>query len=151
TLVGKPMQVAGASFFLYIVTPKPEQAVSPPLLEDGLQHSVSGHYYDTIPWLVTSWRLARSALPDYRTEYKYTMKGIPHKLHQQNTTTECTFSAMRAGDQVLIPFYQDNFSPYNHPAITSTISLTGRFHVIKPLYLHDGPFTLLNFATTDGI
>ena len=151
TLIGKPMQVGGASFLLYIVTPKPEQAVSPPLLEDGLQHSVSGHYYDHIPWLVTSWRLMRSALPDYRTEYKYTMKSIPHELHQQSTTTECTFSAMRAGDQVLIPFYQDNLSTDNHPATTSTISVNGRFRVRKPLYLHDGPLTLLNFATTDGI
>jgi hypothetical protein len=120
-------------------------------LEDGLQHSVSGHYYDNIPWLVTSWRLARSALPDYRTEYKYTMKSIPHELHQKSTTTECTFSAMRAGDQVLIPFYQYNLSTDNHPATTSTISVKGRFSARKPLYLHDGPFTLLNFATTDGI
>ena len=102
TLIGKPMQVAGTSFWLYIVTPKPEQAVSPPLLEDGLQHSVSGHYYDNIPWSVTSWRLMRSALPDYRTEYKYTMTSISHRLHQKSTTTECTFSAMRAGDQLLI-------------------------------------------------
>jgi hypothetical protein len=93
----------------------------------------------------------RSALPDYRTEYKYTMTSILHGLHQQSTTTECTFSAMRAGDQVLIPFYQDNLSTDNHPDATSTISVKGRFRTRKPIYLRDGPFTLLNFATTDGI
>jgi hypothetical protein len=152
-LIGKPIQTGGVSFWLYIVTPKPIQLVSHPLLvKDGMQRGVSAQYDSNTSSLMTRWTLAHSASPDYRTNYIYTMTQISQRSRKptQNMTIQCTFSAMQAGDQVLIPFYEENNpSTGNHSTTSSTISVNVQFDETKPIYLRDGPLTFLTFATAD--
>ncbi len=148
TLIDKPRRPGGAPFWLYIVTPQPEQAVPHTLSTHDLQLSTSAQSFDykNSPWVVTSWSLLHSALPDYHTYYTYTMTPFSHGSYAQSTTTQCTFTAMRAGDQVLIPFPQNDLSTGDQRATSSIIRVKGLFYETKPRYLHYGPFTFLTFA-----
>ncbi|HEY4034342.1 MAG TPA: glycosyltransferase family 39 protein [Ktedonobacteraceae bacterium] len=153
-MVGKPIASGGSPFGLYIVTPKPEQAIpSTQKLSinhgNDLERGISGQYLNDTDWLVTRWSLTHSASPDYRTTYTYTMRQVSPLPSSGYTMTQCRFTAMRAGDQVLIPFVQDNPSQDKHRATMPKISVEALFSETKPIYLHDGPFTFLSFATAE--
>jgi hypothetical protein len=157
TLVGKPTRPGGAPFSLYIITPNHKKAIS-----HAQEFSISnGHdlqlvtpirpfVFNRTPWLVTHWRLLRSASPSYNRTYTYnmTITHVSNGTQSKSTTTQCTFTAMRAGDEVLIPFKQDSFFTGSQTSASSTVTMSGQFYQTNPYYLHWKQFTFLTFATT---
>ncbi|HEX3640266.1 MAG TPA: glycosyltransferase family 39 protein [Ktedonobacteraceae bacterium] len=156
TLIGKPSRPGGAPFSLYLVTPKPTHAIShaPSLYqfrhELQLDPFSQSFLFNHTPWLVTHWSLLRSALPSYNKTYTYsiTMTHYSNRTEHKSTTTQCTFRAMRAGDQVLIPFNQGSLFTDSQRSTFSAVDLNGLFYETNPIYLDYSPFTFLTFATT---
>jgi len=152
TLIDKPIRPGGAPFSLYIVSPHPPSAKQVPFsinTGDDLQLDTLPRplFFNRTPWLVTHWSLLRSAPPSYNKTYTYsiTMTHVSNGSQSKSTTNQCSFTAIRAGDQVLIPFNQKNLFTDDH---SSAVSVKEHFSEINPLYLHYGPFTFLTFATT---
>jgi 4-amino-4-deoxy-L-arabinose transferase-like glycosyltransferase len=155
TLIDKPRRSGGAPFWLYIVTPKPVQAVPYATLSINngydLQLDTSSQIssFNGTPWIITHWTLLHSVLPsdDITYTYSITMTHFLNRSHYANTTNQCTFTAMRAGDQLLIPFNQYSLFMPSENAASSIVILNGEFYEINPLYLQYGPFRFLTFAT----
>jgi hypothetical protein len=152
TLIDKPIRPGGAPFSLYIVSPQPPPATKVPfsintgddLQLDALAQPLS---FNGTPWLVTHWSLLRSAPPSYNKTYTYsiTMTHVSNGSPSKSTTSQCSFTAIRAGDQVLIPFNENHLFTDHHSA---AVRVKEHFSEINQLYLHYGPFTFLIFATT---
>jgi hypothetical protein len=156
TLIGKPSRPGGAPFSLYLVTPKPTHAISHAPSPYQFRHELQldpfsqSFLFNHTPWLVTHWSLLRSALPSYNKTYTYsiTMTHYSNRTEHKSTTTQCTFRAMRAGDQVLIPFNQGSLFTDSQRSTFSAVDLNGLFYETNPIYLDYSPFTFLTFATT---
>lgn len=155
TLVDKPRRPGGAPFWLYIVTPKPVQAIPQAQLSvnngQDLQLDTSAKLFsfNGTPWIITHWTLLRSVPPgdDITYTYSITMTHFFNRLHYASMTNPCTFTAVRAGDQLLIPFNQDHLFTANENSASSTVILNGQFYETNPLYMQYGPFRFLTFAT----
>ena len=110
TLVSTPSRLGGASFHLYIVSSLPEQATSKnasfgndlQLLEPSTQTVDVAQK----SWQVTRWSLLRPQVARLRTNYGYVMVATNSSNTAQQTTNICTFSAIHAGDQLLVAFSQ---------------------------------------------
>src|SRR5436305_3808469 len=76
------------------------------------------------------------------------MTHYPKRTEHKSTTTQCSFRAMRAWDQVLIPFNQDSLFTDSERSTFSAVDLNGQFYETHPMYLDYSPFTFLTFATT---
>ncbi|HEY4033211.1 MAG TPA: glycosyltransferase family 39 protein [Ktedonobacteraceae bacterium] len=155
TLIDKPKRPGGAPFWLYIVTPKPVQAVPHAQLSTNngydLQFDASSQHFsfNHIPWIVTRWSLLHSVPPSDDTTYTYriTMTHFLNRSHYASTTNQCTFTAIRAGDQVLIPFNQNSLFTANQKSTSSTVTVNGQFYEVNPLYVQFASFRFLSFAT----
>lgn len=108
TLVNTPSRLGGAPFHLYLVSSLPEQVTSKnasfgndlQLLEPSAQTVVVAQK----SWQVTRWSLLRPQVARLRTNYGYVMVATNSSNTTQQTTNICTFSAIRAGDQLLFAF-----------------------------------------------
>jgi hypothetical protein len=155
TLVDKPKRPGGAPFWLYIVTPKPVQAIPQAQLSfnngQDLQLDTSSKIFSSngTPWIITHWTALRSFPPHDTITYTYSlaMTHFLNRFHYASMPNQCTFTAMRAGDQLLIPFNQDRLFTANETSAWSTVVLNGLFYETSPLYLQSGPFRFLTFAT----
>ncbi len=159
TLVDKPKRAGGAPFWLYLVAPRPAQSIAhmhalKTVVTTGrdLQlrpSSQSFFLFSRPPWLVTHWSLLDSASPSYHKSYADTItitrfSGGSDGL-STTTTNQCIFSAMRAGDQVVIPLHQIP------PRVTDKqgyMRVKEQLYETNPVYLHYGPLTFLTFAHT---
>jgi len=157
TLMGKPTRPGGAPFSLYIVTPNHKEAISHAQefsINNGhdlqLLTPIRPFVFNRTPWLVTHWSLLRSALPNDNSTYTYsiTMRHYSNRTQRKSTTTQCTFTALRAGDELLIPFKQDSLFTDSQRSTSSTVSISGQFYQTNPYYLYWKQFTFLTFATT---
>ncbi len=103
TLVATPKRLSGSPFKLYVVQPMAEQSVSTNSFSHDLQlldSSARPFRFNGSSWLVTRWRLLRSAQPGYQKVYGYNVGQLPA------TQSLCSFTAMQAGDQLLAPLQQ---------------------------------------------
>ncbi len=104
-LVDSPVRPGGAPYRLYVVTPAAVQTPSSIAFTGDLQLlDTQGLNYGGSSWLVTRWSLLRSEQPRYRTTYNYAMTAIPAGVGQQSRGSKCTFTAIRAGDELLVAF-----------------------------------------------
>ncbi len=155
TLVDKPKRPGGAPFWLYIVTPKPVQAIPQAQLSfnngQDLQLDTSSKIFsfNGTPWIITHWTALRSLPPHDTITYTYSlaMTHFLNRFHYASMPNQCTFTAMRAGDQLLIPFNQYRLFTANENSAWSTVILNGLFYETSPLSLQFGPFRFLTFAT----
>jgi Dolichyl-phosphate-mannose-protein mannosyltransferase len=144
TLIDQPIRPAGAPFRLYIVTSTPTQPSSQNTFTGNLQllgTQAQQMSFHNSPWLVTRWSLMHAEQPSFRTTYSYTLKALPNGNSAQSSQNKCTFTAIRAGDQLLVAFGL----PKGSSASTSVTIEAQSFTTIpdNPVY---GPFHL----ETDG-
>jgi hypothetical protein len=104
TLVDQPARLGGSPFRLYIVTPAATATSSRNMFTDNLQllDTQAQHLnYNGSSWLVTRWSFLRSEQPSFRTTYSYALRLL---LNGNSKQSLCTFTALRAGDQLLTAF-----------------------------------------------
>ncbi|QBD82098.1 glycosyltransferase family 39 protein [Ktedonosporobacter rubrisoli] len=107
TLVDAPKRLGGAPFKLYVVKPAAASSVSAGQLGQDLQLLDARAEHVTVKdtvWTVTRWKLLRSAQPAYRTTYSYALTGNPAQKPGVTMQSRCTFTSIRAGDQLLVAF-----------------------------------------------
>ena len=108
TLVDQPVRPGGAPFRLYIVAPTTIQSSSRTgIFGTDLQLlnvQSQGLSLDNSSWLVTRWKLLRSARPGMRTVYNYGVRAQPSGTGDQGQQALCSFTSMQAGDQLLVAF-----------------------------------------------
>jgi 4-amino-4-deoxy-L-arabinose transferase-like glycosyltransferase len=103
-LVDQPPRLGGSPFRLYIVTPAVTSNSSQKIFTGNLQllDTQAQHLtYNDSSWLVTHWSLLRSEQPSIRTMYSYALRAL---LNGNGEQSLCTFTAIRAGDQLLVAF-----------------------------------------------
>jgi Dolichyl-phosphate-mannose-protein mannosyltransferase len=104
TLVDQPARLGGPPFRLYIVTPAATPTSSQHMFTGNLQllDTQARHLnYNGTSWLVTRWSLLRSEQPGFRTTYSYALRVLLNGNGEQGL---CTFTTIRAGDQLLVAF-----------------------------------------------
>jgi len=108
TLVDQPVRPGGAPFRLYIVAPTTIQSSSRTgIFGTDLQLlnvQSQGLHLDNSSWLVTRWKLLRSARPGMRTVYNYGVTAQPGGTGGPGQQALCSFTSMQAGDQLLVAF-----------------------------------------------
>jgi hypothetical protein len=158
TLVSRPERLGGVPFHLYIVEPVASSELAP-------SHETFAHHLqlldtqvqrfrlDKLTWLATRWSYMRSAAPENRTTYTYTMKaqfaGMP------GISSQCTSTSIRAGDQLVVTF--PLFQSANIPA---SMTIYAKAYTTMPLDVSYGSLHLENIRdqstqpvylqTTDG-
>jgi 4-amino-4-deoxy-L-arabinose transferase-like glycosyltransferase len=146
TLVDQPERLGGAPFRLYIVQPMGEQqpnATNEAFVNNLqlLDNRARQFSFDNSTWLATRWSFMRSAEPNYRTTYTYTMTALLHG-NANNTSTissQCVSTSMRTGDQLIVAFQQ----PHGKIVPTS-MTITAQSYTTMPLNISYGPFRLEN-------
>jgi len=157
-LVSQPERLGGVPFQLYIVQPFAASKLGP-------SHEAFVHHLqlldkqtqqfrlDNSTWLATRWSYLRSAVPDYRTTFTYTMKALFDG--KSSISSQCISTSIRAGDLLIVTF--PLFQRFNMPGsmTISAISTT-----TMPLNVSFGSFHLetirdqwkqpLLLQTTDG-
>ncbi len=146
TLVDQPERLGGAPFHLYIVQsmggPKPyttnEAFVNNLQLLDNQAQQLR---FDNSAWLATRWSYVRSAAPNYRTTYTYSMKALLNGNGNQGSSvsSQCVSTSTRAGDQLIVAFQQPNgtFLPVS-------VTISAMSYTTMPLNVSYGPFRLEN-------
>ena len=145
TLVGQPPRLGSTPFQLYIVKPLAGVAQSGTLngFVQNLQlldMHVQPFRFNHASWLVTRWRLLKNAHPSFRTSYNYILKASDNRgqVQEHLASSICTFTTMRAGDQLLVVF------PSSATAISLPTSLivTAQSFTVTPHNPVFGPFHL---------
>ncbi len=106
TLVASPTHLGGAPFRLYILQPLPVPKTPAQDLSQQLQFfGKQAFNLPSGPSFITRWRFLNSTQPAYRTTYAYTLQRISKVgVVPSLRADKCTFTATRAGDQVLATF-----------------------------------------------
>src|SRR5438132_3583058 len=95
-------------------------------------------------WLVSRWNLLRSAHPHTRTTYNYAMTAFTN-TNNYPMHSLCTFTAIRAGDQLFVAFALPHDPP--KPAL---VTIEGQFYTITPYNPSFGPLHLETDQTQDS-
>jgi 4-amino-4-deoxy-L-arabinose transferase-like glycosyltransferase len=142
TLIDQPARPGGAPFRLYIVNAKPgdAEAVSQNTLGQDLRlldRSLQPFQYQNTSWQVSRWKLLRSGEPSYRRIYSYTMTEFTDK---RSSVRECKFTALHAGDQILVPFNNLSLGQSN-----AALNIKGTSYEVNPRNYRIGPLTFQTF------
>ena len=141
TLVSEPPRTGGAPFKLYIINPSSQQTVANGSFENDVQQlnaPAQPFRYSGKNYLVTHWSMMQSADSGYGKLYGYNFTESPSNAAKQNTSTICSLTSMRAGDQLLVAFQQ----PENKPLPgTQTVNVGVQSYMVTPYYLKAGPLT----------
>ena len=144
TLIDRPERLGGAPFQLFIVKPITialSRSTSSFLNNLQLLDKQVRHFsYDNSLWLVTHWRLLRSASPGYRTTYTYTMRALLNGNRGPGISSQCISTSMRPGDQLIVAFQVPRATVL---PVSVTISATS--YTTMPYNLLSGPFHLETF------
>lgn len=137
TLVDTPQRPGSVPFHLYIVNPVMTQPSGNARFVNDLQFLDASHFsYNGNSWLLTRWNMLRAAQQAYLTTYTYTMLGTPSVEVDKsgNASSQCTFTAMHPGDQLLAPFQQST-------ANSTISSIHAQYYSTAPYNLPAGPFS----------
>jgi len=154
TLVDKPPLLGTSPFLLYIVTP----TISP----TPTRHSFANHLQlldqaqlfmpGTTPLLATRWTLLNNAQPGSFKTYTYTMrtKSTASDTNTSTIRSDCLFTAIRAGDQLIASF------PLPHSSVPLSLpppsfSITAQFLTTSPYTFAQGPFRFETYRTTSTL
>ncbi|GAC1398237.1 MAG: hypothetical protein NVS4B12_00430 [Ktedonobacteraceae bacterium] len=139
TLVATPRRLSGAPFKLYIVQPMKERTASEARFGSDLQllnTAARPFNFNGGSWLVTQWRLLRSAQPSYQKVYWYNVAQFENTTATKaETRSLCGFTAMQAGDQLLVPL-RSGSGKNSQPLSVKVQSFT-----INPYTLTYGPIS----------
>jgi 4-amino-4-deoxy-L-arabinose transferase-like glycosyltransferase len=146
TLVDQPERLGGAPFHLYIVRPMgvPTPNTTNVAFVNNLQlfnNQARQLRFNNATWLATQWSFIRSAAPNYRTTYTYTMTALL-KGNANDTSTissQCVSTSMRAGDQLIVAFQQPDGK-----IVPASVTITAQSYTTMPLNISYGPFRLEN-------
>nr|MDQ2716155.1 glycosyltransferase family 39 protein [Chloroflexota bacterium] len=137
-------RLGGPPFSLYEVSPEPQHPASSPagaFVSDlqPLNAQTMALNGGKAPWLVTRWTMLRAARSALHTTYNYTVFAtpLPAGSGQQSMQSACTFTALRAGDQLLAAF---DLPPGGVAA--RAVSLGVQSSVTQPYNPVYGPFHL---------
>ena len=105
TLVNEPARPGGKPFHLYVVTPSAAQtAPGTNAFGNDLQlykMKTQNLGSNSSSWMVTQWNILRPVQPTLRTTYNYTITAQPGGNNSSLQPNTCSFTGMRAGDQLL--------------------------------------------------
>lgn len=105
TLVNEPARPGGKPFHLYVVTPSAAQtAPGTNAFGNDLQlykMKTQNLGSNSSSWMVTQWNILRPVQPALRTTYNYTITAQPGGNNSSLQPNTCSFTGMRAGDQLL--------------------------------------------------
>ncbi len=146
TLVDQPERLGGAPFHLYIVQPMagPKPNATNQAFVNNLQlldNQAQLLRFDNATWLATHWSFIRSAAPNYRTTYTYTMTALLHGNANDTSTisSQCVSTSMRAGDRLIVTFQQPEGA-----LVPASMTITALSYTTMPLNISFGPFRLEN-------
>jgi len=115
TLVDQPARLGTPPFKLYIIAPA-TKPISPATNTFGNDLQLLSAQTQRLPnnnnplWMVLHWNVQRTALPALRTSYNYSVKAQPNKGSGSTLQAQCSFSTLRANDQLLMAFPLPNNS-----------------------------------------
>ena len=138
-LVAESPRPGGAPFKLFIVNPSTQQALTGSSFGNDLQQlnaSASAYSYAGQNYAVTRWSTMRSANAGYDTFYGYNM--LASSSTKQTTSTLCTFSSMRTGDQMVVAFKQSGNTSLS---ANSILAVRAQSFNVNSYYLKTGPLT----------
>ena len=148
TLVDQPARLGGAPFRLYVVAPA--VAISSQKVFTGnlqlLDMQAQHLDYNGSSWLVTRWSLLHGEQPSFRTTYSYALgasfnggqNGLGGQSGQGGQSV-CTFTAIRAGDQLLAAF---NLPIGGGAGAGAMVTLKAQAFTVVPNNPFYGPFHL---------
>ena len=146
TLIDQPERLGGAPFQLYILQPisGPKQASSNEAFANNLQlldNRPRQLSFDNSTWITTRWSFIRSALPEYRTTYTYTLRALLHGNGNKglNVASQCVFTSMRAGDELLVSFQLPTSA-----SVAASMTISATTYTTMPFDLSYGPFHFEN-------
>jgi Dolichyl-phosphate-mannose-protein mannosyltransferase len=157
TLIDQPARLGAQPFNLYIVSPNAalEKTSLHPSFVDNLQLVNVQRQQLNIAnrsWLVSRWNLLRSAQPVPRTTYTYAITALPNSVNK-SVKSQCTFNAMRPGDQLFVAFALPGNAISSAPVTIKGLSFTTTPYnpAFGPLLLEtdktqDSPVKLLRTA-----
>ncbi len=149
TLVSTPKRLGGTPFHLYVVSSKPVQATldKDTLFGNDLQlaeRSAQRLVVSQKPWIVTRWSFLRPQMARLRTNYGYVMMATSNSNPIRQITNVCTFSTIRAGDQLLVAFSQPKSS-----TTSTSMSIEAKFFMQIPFNPTYGVFHMETDTTHD--
>lgn len=147
-LLDQPARIGGSPYRLYSVTPAatqlPQPAVQAQFVNDlqAATSQVQLLHVATSSFYVTQWNMLRSLQPAFRTTYSYALTAQPSS--EQAQLHICTFTALRAGDQLFAVFKQpaSAASVTSAVSISSTLTVQAQFYTTTPYNPVYGPFHL---------
>ncbi|GAC1422092.1 MAG: hypothetical protein PVS3B3_19360 [Ktedonobacteraceae bacterium] len=142
TLVATPKRLSGSPFKLYIVQPIAEQTRGPSFSNDLqlLDSNAHSFTFQGRSWLVTRWRLLHSAQPSYQKVYWYNVAQFSNTTAIRPVTRSlCGFTAMQAGDSLLVPLEQSSSGK-----LSRSFNIKIQAFTVNPVILTYGP---LSFET----
>ncbi len=146
TLVDQPKRLGGVPFHLYIVQPMggPKPNATNKAFVDNLQlldNQAQQLRFDNSTWLATHWSFMRSAAPNYRATYTYTMIALLNGNANDGSTvsSQCVSTSIRAGDQLIVAFQQPKGT-----VVPASLTISALSYTTTPLTVSYGPFHLEN-------
>ena len=115
TLVSMPTRLGGTPFHLYLVSTQPVQTTANKDLFFGNDLQLAERSAQKLVvaqklWMVTRWNFLHPQTAHLRTNYGYVLMATSNSNPVRQTTNVCTFSTIRAGDQLLVAFSQPKSS-----------------------------------------
>jgi len=147
TVIEPPSHPNVAPFHLYIEQPSQSPLVGKANLTFAHELSSLDGQLQRInvkdgAFLTAGWSLLKSEPAAYRTGYTYAFSSTLGGGIAQVIQSQCTFTAIRAGDELVIAF------PIHATVATpSTASIAAQFYTDQPYDLQMGPVKLESFAT----
>ena len=149
TLIDRPPLLGTSPFLLYIVTPP----MAPVSIHDGFtnqlqlvdgqaQHFTSGN----TTLMTTRWTLLNNAQPSPFKTYTYIIRATPNLPNAHTTRSDCIFTAIRPGDQLITSFQLPSTA-----AQISSFHVTGQFLTNSPYTFTQGPLHFATFRSTSTL
>ncbi len=139
TLVDRPPHLGGPPYRLYIVSPPPGISSREPTFVNHLQlldAQSQQFHFNSATHLLTRWRLLHSEPPHMRTTYTYTLLAHPGGANNQAIKSQCTFTSLWTGDQLLA-----TFTLASTGLAPSSIAIQLQTFTTTPYTLTYGPFS----------
>ncbi len=139
TLVDRPPHLGGSPYQLYIVSPPAGLPPTRSAFANNLQlldaQSQQFNFHNATH-LLTRWRLLRSEPPRMRTIYTYSLLAHSGGANNQAIKSQCTFTSLWAGDQLLATFTLPSTG-----LAPSTVAIQLQTFTTTPYTLTYGPFS----------
>lgn len=138
TLLEKIPRLSGGPFWLYKIEPltRPTQATRATFTQELQLQTVDRFELGQSKLAVTHWNMLRAAASNYQTSYSYEFTNLAQNGPGNNQI--CTLTALRAGDELLVPF--------SLPA-SNQMEIQASFHTTSPLVVKLLPGLPIPFET----